>query len=730
MKNTITYLATVFLLTAHFVFGQENDTTLQRTLPEIIVTSYKFPIQELTQLQSVHQTYLTAGKKQEVITVQDLPANLAEKTGRQIFAKIPGAFVYDMDGSGNQVNIATRGLDPHRSWEYNIRQNGIMTNSDIYGYPASHYSPPMEAIQRIELIRGTASLQYGSQFGGMINYITKQADSNSPLQFESLNSIGSYGLLSSFHAIGGKTGKLSYYGYYQRRVSKGYRAQSNSDAQAQFASIQYDWSEKLQLKAELGRSEYVYQIPGALTDAQLQEDPRQSTRGRNYFNPDMYVPSVSLTWKPTSSTTVSWVNSAVRGTRNSLQFIAFADVADAIDSVTLQYRPRQVDIDQFHSYTSELRLQQDYHLAGGTHTFVFGTRLIHNDLHRRQLGKGTTGTDFDLSLTVPDFGRDIHFKTKNAAFAAENLFRIGSRLELSAGVRVEAGTSRMSGKIAYLSADKVPLEIEHHFPLFGANAQYQLNADNKLYGGWSQAYRPVIFADIIPASAIEQADPSIQDAFGHNIEAGIKGVLFQRIHYDLNVFQIRYNNRVGILILNDPSGNSYVWRTNIGDSRTNGVELYAEWKIAETSSYQVSVFTASSYFDAVYLRGSIRSGSENIDISGNRLETTPRWISRNGLQAGYKTLAGILQYSYVSKSYSDALNTEIPSTNGAKGPVPAYSLWDLNFSWRINARYQLKAGVNNLTNLSYFTKRPGGYPGQGVWSSDGRSFVATVGIRI
>lgn len=78
-----------------------------------------------------------------------MAANLAEKTGRQIFAKIPGAFIYDMDGSGNQVNISTRGLDPHRSWEYNIRQNGIMINSDLYGYPASHYSLLWKQLNRL-----------------------------------------------------------------------------------------------------------------------------------------------------------------------------------------------------------------------------------------------------------------------------------------------------------------------------------------------------------------------------------------------------------------------------------------------------------------------------------------------------------------------------------------------------------------------------------------------------
>ncbi len=81
--------------------------------------------------------------------------------------------IYDMDGSGNQINVAIRGLDPHRSWEFNIRQNGLITNSDMYGYPASHYSMPLEAVQSVEIINGTAALQYGAQFGGMINYTLK-----------------------------------------------------------------------------------------------------------------------------------------------------------------------------------------------------------------------------------------------------------------------------------------------------------------------------------------------------------------------------------------------------------------------------------------------------------------------------------------------------------------------------------------------------------------------------
>lgn len=248
------YIIILLVFLSNYLSAQiQGDTIETRELKEVVVKGYRQNLQNITQLPRLHHTYIIAGKKNEVISLQDLPANIAEKTGRQIFAKIAGAFVYDMDGSGNQMNISTRGLDPHRSWEYNVRQNGVMTNSDIYGYPASHYSPPMEAVERIELVRGTASLQYGSQFGGMINYVIKKPDTTKAFSFESLNSAGSFGLFSSYNAIGGKAGKFSYYAYYQKRVSEGYRNNASSDSEAQFVSLSYQATQALSIRAELGR---------------------------------------------------------------------------------------------------------------------------------------------------------------------------------------------------------------------------------------------------------------------------------------------------------------------------------------------------------------------------------------------------------------------------------------------------------------------------------------------
>ncbi|WP_414693310.1 TonB-dependent receptor plug domain-containing protein, partial [Ohtaekwangia sp.] len=179
------------------------DSTKAKQLKEVTIHGNRLDVERLP---ATHGTFLIGGIKNEVINVQNMNVNIAEKTPRQIFSKVPGIFVYDMDGSGNQMNISTRGLDPHRGWEYNIRKNGIITNSDMYGYPASHYSMPIEAVDRIEIVRGTGSLQYGAQFGGMLNYVSKQPDSVRNITFESINSVGSFGMMSTYNAIGGTTG--------------------------------------------------------------------------------------------------------------------------------------------------------------------------------------------------------------------------------------------------------------------------------------------------------------------------------------------------------------------------------------------------------------------------------------------------------------------------------------------------------------------------------------------
>jgi Fe(3+) dicitrate transport protein len=709
------------------VFAQDQvDTIHTKRLEEIVVKGQR--LSDLGRLSETEGTRLWSGKKNEVINLQSLNANIAEKTGRQIFAKVPGVFVYDMDGSGNQMNISTRGLDPHRGWEFNIRRNGAITNSDMYGYPASHYSMPMEAVERIELVRGTGSLQYGAQFGGMLNYVTKKPDSTKSFSLESITSVGSYGLLSSYLAASGKIGKIQYMTYYTKRLSDGYRQNRDTDYDAQSFQLTYSPTAQLKLTAELSRSKYIYHLPGALTDAEFNEDPRQSSRSRNYYSPEIYVPSLRMDWSLGNRTKLLLQTSAILGHRNSVMFDKPANVVDAIDPITLEYAPRQVDIDNYHSYTTELRMLHNYSLFGRTSNLVAGVQYMNNDLHRQQQGKGTAGTDYDLTLTQPGFGRDMHLKSNNVALFVENKFQLTEQLSVTPGVRVESGESAMTGVISYYDPQGVPNTIKHKFPLLGINAQYKVRNGNSFYAGWSQAYRPVIFKDIVPSSVYEITNKNLKDAYGFNAEAGFRGQA-SRLRWDIGVFRVQYKNRMGSQATYDANNVFYLYRTNIGNSLTDGAEIFTEYQIRNLKKISFSVFTSTAFMNGRYTDAQVRSGDTNVDVSGNKLESVPEVITRNGLSLGTKKASLSFLYSYVGDSFADALNTIEPSANGAVGLVPGYGLFDINSTFLILNQVTLRVNINNVTNKQYFTKRPSFYPGPGIWSSDGRSLVVSVGFK-
>jgi Fe(3+) dicitrate transport protein len=718
----------IFLFCPFLSFAQvKNDSIRSNQLKEIIIQSWQK--RDITRIGD-ENPFLSLGKKNEVIQLSGINTNITLKTGRQVFAKIPGVFIYDMDGSGNQVNIASRGLDPHRSWEYNIRQNGIILNSDIYGYPASHYSAPMENIERIEIVRGASGIQFGAQFGGMINYVTKQPDSTRPVIFEIINTVASYNTISSYNSLSGTKGKWSYQTYYYKRHSDGYRNNSTSDAEAYFGQLKYRFSKNNTVKLEIGKSKYLYRLPGPLTDSMFNANPRSSTRKRNYFSPDIYVPSLSFDFKLGEESYLTIIASGIFGSRNSVLFDAFANIADTMDRTTGLYKNRQVDIDVFNSRNLDIKNTTKFRIGRFENNLKAGVLYTNNNLHRKQLGIGSTGDDYNLDVENKIFRRDLNLKTQNLAAFITNIIPISKKLTLIPGIRYENGVSKMEGSISYYDTNKIPKSFKRNFILAGINADYKINEENRIYSSFSQSFRPVLFKDIIPSSVLERVADNLKDARGYNMELGIRGKVSSNFQYDFSVFSLIYKNRMGLISLDDANGNAYLLRSNIGDSRTNGIELFAQYKFPLAVDLLMGVFTSSSLMNGEYISGEIWNGSKNTSIAGNQIESVPHVISRNGIEFLYKNCTTTFLYSYTSKSYSDPLNTVQPTINGSRGVVPEYGLIDINTTFRAKQFYLIKFGINNLMNKSYFTKRPTMYPGPGIWPSDGRNYYVSISIKI
>ena len=191
----------------------------------------------LGRLHNVDGVGIYAAKKSEVIELENTVANLATNNARQVYKGIAGLNIWENDGAGLQLSIGARGLDPNRTSNFNTRQNGYDISADALGYPESYYTPPTQALKRIEIVRGAASLQYGTQFGGLLNFVFKTGPKEKPFSFTSENTVGSFGLLNSFNSIGGTKGKVNYYAFYQRKQGDGWRPNSGFEQNTAYANI-------------------------------------------------------------------------------------------------------------------------------------------------------------------------------------------------------------------------------------------------------------------------------------------------------------------------------------------------------------------------------------------------------------------------------------------------------------------------------------------------------------
>ena len=649
---------------------------------------------------------------------------------RQVLAKVPGIHIWESDPSGIQIGIAARGLSPNRSWEFNIRQNGYDIAADPFGYPEAYYNPQLQAVQRIEIVRGQGALQYGPQFGGMVNYILKNgSEINKPVEFETQQTIGSNGLLNSFNAIGGKKGKVNYYSFYDQRNGEGWRDNSQFFTKAGFGSITYNFTNQLSLSFELMHSHIRSQQAGGLTDAQIKKDAQQSFRSRNWFDIKWTTPAITLQYEINDHSRWNTKIFGTIGDRNSVGFLQPITVKDSINLTTNQFNNRVVNLDKYRNYGLESRIITDYFIGKMKNTISGGLRLYTGTTHRLADGKGSTGSDYDVSITGI-YPRDVSFESNNAAGFIENIFRLSDKLYLIPGIRYEWLEGAASGRNGINSSGQAinlqNITRSRSFLLGGIGSEYHLTSNTELYANFSQAYRPIQFANLQAPPTTDIVDPDLKDARGYNIDLGYRGKVKNYLQFDISGFYLQYNNRVGTIT---PSGANYRLITNVGASTSKGLESYIEFNpvraFTNSEHTDLILFSSYAYTDARY------SGDhKDANTKDKKVENAPQDILRAGISFGYKSFLFTTQLSHVGGTFSDANNTTTPSMNGNTGFIPAYTITDLTASYKFSKKMNLKAGINNLNDTMYFTRRAGGYPGPGALPGDGRNFFISIGAKL
>jgi len=711
-----------------------KDSIQHKQLPEITIVG-RGSKSDYQQMPELVGTNIYAGKKNALIVLDNVQGNVVTNTMRQVMAKVPGIHVWESDPSGIQIGIAARGLSPNRSWEFNIRQNGYDIAADPFGYPEAYYNPQLQAVQRIEIVRGAGSLQYGPQFGGLVNYILRNgSDINKKFEFETQQTVGSNALFNSYNAIGGKTNKVHYYAFFDHRNGDGWRDNSRYYTNAAFGTVTYYLSPKFSLSAEVMHSHIRSQQAGGLTDAQIPVDAQQSFRERNWFDIDWTTPALIANYQINENTRWNTKLFATIGNRNSVGYLQSILVKDSINPATGEYNNRDVNIDRYRNYGLESRIITSYDLAGMSNTVSAGIRLYTGTTHRQTSPKGTTGSDYDVAIEGSWY-RDIDFKSRNVAAFVENVFRIGEKFLIIPGIRYEWLEGSATG--INNTVNGVPQYLQNvtksrGFFLAGVGAEYHVSKKTEFYANFTQAYRPIQFANLQAPPTTDVVDPNLEDAKGYNADLDYRGKIQNYLQFDLSGFYLLYDNRVGTVTVNNPVGTTpatYRLITNVGASTSKGFEGYVEFNalraVTRNTQSDLIIFGSYSYTDARY------SGDhKDASTKGKKVENAPMNIFRAGLTAGYKNILVTGQLSFVDETFSDANNTVTPTANGNTGLIPSYTVTDLTATHKFGKGFNIKAGINNLTDERYFTRRSGGYPGPGALPGDGRTFFLSVGAKL
>ena len=712
-------------------------------LSAVEIKNRKKEVFALKHLNDVEETAIYAGKKTEVVLVEASMASLATNNARQLYNQVAGLNIYETDDAGLQLSIGGRGLDPNRTANFNTRQNGYDISADVLGYPESYYTPAAAGLEEIQIIRGAASLQYGTQFGGLINFKMKQPTADKKVALVSRFTTGSNNLATNFTSLSGTVNKFSYYTYYNYKQGDGFRPNSKFESKNAFGHFGYQFTPKTKFTADITYMDYLAQQAGGLTDDMFYKDPLQSNRSRNWFEVKWLLYNLKLAHQFSDKTNFTFNFFGLNAQRNALGYRTNR-VSDADDPLA----SRDLIKGQFKNFGFETRLLHKYSLLNKKNTFLIGAKYYNAKNTDRQ-GPGTIASDPNFEFDASQFDdyqsqSDFTFPNQNIAVFGENIFYVNEKLSITPGFRFEYIKTETNGeyrKILKNGAGIVTVDeakpddrvFDRNFFLFGLGLSYKPFKALEVYANASQNYRSVTFSDIRINNSTYVVDSNITDEKGYTLDLGFRGNVKKYVSYDIGVFGLFYNNRLGLVDLyDDVLLKDIKLRTNVGDAVIYGVESLIDIdlkRILITNNNDISfnVFANTSIVKSEYTKA-IQNG-----VLGNEVEFTPDLNFKTGVKFGYKNILGAVQYSYLSSQFADATNTSskdiINSVTGLVGSIPSYDVLDLSLSYTYK-KFKLETGVNNLLDNSYFTRRATGYPGPGIIPSASRNWYATLQVKL
>ena len=637
---------------------------------------------------------INSGKKTTVTPLSALPS-ITNNNYRQALAHTPGLLTSEV-ANQSFTSFNYRGVgDPHETYNFMVLQDGLPIAADPFGYPAVYYTPTLDYVDRMEFIRGGASLLYGPQPGGALNYVTRQPATDRAWAFRSKQLGGGQGLYQTYNEASGTQGALSYLAQVNHRQSSGFR-QANSDFRIDGGALKLAY--KTSARSRLGLSFDAYKSNSgeagglALTSASGANGLNGDWTATSLFNDRLQIERQNLALDYVSqideATQVSvklWGGSMKRISRRQAVGSAptFGGIANGSTNTIQDQR--------FTTWGSEARASHDWDLFGGKHTVAGGLTYSSIDSpYRQERGATPTADSGDLQ-------KDLMRKTRASSVYVENRFVIG-KLKVIPGVRYDMigqsiNESTNSGATVPLRSN----DITDRVPLLGLGTTYELPLALEAYGNISQGYKPVTFADAVPLNTGDTVSSDLKAARSTAMEAGVRGRPIEPLLFDVSVFRMDFSDQFGRVGTN---------LQNVGRSKHEGIDIMTELELTSLldqelgSDWLRSIGQISLHANASLLSASFTEGSQN----GKTPQYAPSELIRAGLTyARSKDTKVALLGTFVSRHYADDANTESRA-------IPSYSVWDLTGEVKVLTWNQARDsasvlfGINNLFDQRYYSR--------------------------
>lgn len=705
--------AVAVLSAMFFASGALSQNAVQQLEEVEVRADYDREVQGVF-LPDVQGTKIHAGKKTSNINLEDLP-EISMDNFRQAIAKTPGLVL--AEESSPLVSIGYRGFNPHRMMFMQVLEDGIPIHADMYGYAESYYTPPLDAVESIEFVRGGAALMYGPQPAGAINFVMKKPPLDTPFEFQTTNFLGSFGMYSNFTSFGGTIGRFGYSGYYDHQQTDGFR-EANSDffLNAWGGTFALDATGPFRSYLNFTAYDETHGEPGGVT---LQGGPNAVNYDTDRFGTSRFHDRMRIS-RYSASLINEWdISDTTLATFRTwwTYYQRFSRRQNGGGFGTLPTGPaaqtNQIENQRFYNFGFEPRLSHNWEWLDNTHTFSGGMLFYYNWSPMLQM-QGNSPTANNGSIVNQSNRESVSY-----SLFAENLFQFGN-LAITPGFRLEniwQSVNELVNRGSFQTGAPLQDETIYNFaPLFGLGLEYEFTPEVAVYANVSQAYRPPFFTQAVPTNPNTRVEGQLQEATIVNYELGVQANPADWFTFDTSFFLIDNSDQIGTRGVNEGQITTVI--ENAGRSVVYGWDLYTEldfvgladavWNadspvksggknaVAEPRGSWVDQYGSLSAYTAFTLQ----SGEF---ISGPNLGKTPQYLSdyilRFGLTYNWRDRVKLaLMSNFKGSTYADDNNTE-------RFFIPAYSVWDLMAEvkvWRDNV--SVIAGINNLFDAAYYSR--------------------------